>query len=90
MGGHFDAVPVALVLGRTMSVCSAGLPRALQCAWFWFCTGLDHYKEIKELSITEFLPPHLVIYIDVPVPEVQKRIQENGEVTVCPATVTTC
>ncbi|CAN0126743.1 unnamed protein product [Bubo scandiacus] len=40
---------------------------------------LDHYKEIKEVSISEFLPPHLVIYIDVPVPEVQKRIQEKGE-----------
>ncbi|NXR14558.1 NDUAA dehydrogenase, partial [Semnornis frantzii] len=40
---------------------------------------LDHYKEIKEISICEFLPPHLVIYIDVPVPEVQKRIQEKGE-----------
>ncbi|XP_074685955.1 NADH dehydrogenase [ubiquinone] 1 alpha subcomplex subunit 10, mitochondrial [Strix aluco] len=40
---------------------------------------LDHYKEMKEVSISEFLPPHLVIYIDVPVPEVQKRIQEKGE-----------
>ncbi|XP_065697551.1 NADH dehydrogenase [ubiquinone] 1 alpha subcomplex subunit 10, mitochondrial [Patagioenas fasciata] len=40
---------------------------------------VDHYKEIKEISISEFLPPHLVIYIDVPVPEVQKRIQEKGE-----------
>ncbi|NXY89271.1 NDUAA dehydrogenase, partial [Alcedo cyanopectus] len=40
---------------------------------------LDHYKEIKDISICEFLPPHLVIYIDVPVPEVQKRIQEKGE-----------
>uniref|UniRef100_A0A8C0FV51 NADH dehydrogenase [ubiquinone] 1 alpha subcomplex subunit 10, mitochondrial n=2 Tax=Bubo bubo TaxID=30461 RepID=A0A8C0FV51_BUBBB len=40
---------------------------------------LDHYKEVKEVSISEFLPPHLVIYIDVPVPEVQKRIQEKGE-----------
>ncbi|XP_025936485.1 NADH dehydrogenase [ubiquinone] 1 alpha subcomplex subunit 10, mitochondrial-like [Apteryx rowi] len=41
--------------------------------------GLDHYKEIKEISICEFLPPHLVIYIDVPISEVQKRIQEKGE-----------
>ncbi|NWR44903.1 NDUAA dehydrogenase, partial [Regulus satrapa] len=40
---------------------------------------LDHYKEIKEISISEFLPPHLVIYVDVPVPEVQKRIQEKGK-----------
>ncbi|KAL9848352.1 LOW QUALITY PROTEIN: NADH dehydrogenase [ubiquinone] 1 alpha subcomplex subunit 10, mitochondrial [Geothlypis trichas] len=40
---------------------------------------LDHYKEVKEISISEFLPPHLVIYVDVPVPEVQKRIQEKGK-----------
>ncbi|KFQ29958.1 hypothetical protein N332_04121, partial [Mesitornis unicolor] len=40
---------------------------------------VDHYKEIKEISICEFLQPHLVIYIDVPVPEVQKRIQEKGK-----------
>lgn len=45
-----------------------------------FYTGLDHYKEVKEISISEFLPPHLVIYVDVPVPEVQKRIQEKGKV----------
>ncbi|XP_059331733.1 NADH dehydrogenase [ubiquinone] 1 alpha subcomplex subunit 10, mitochondrial [Ammospiza nelsoni] len=40
---------------------------------------LDHYKEVKEISISEFLPPHLVIYVDVPVPDVQKRIQEKGK-----------
>ncbi|XP_053838171.1 NADH dehydrogenase [ubiquinone] 1 alpha subcomplex subunit 10, mitochondrial-like isoform X2 [Vidua macroura] len=40
---------------------------------------LDHYKEVKEISISELLPPHLVIYVDVPVPEVQKRIQEKGK-----------
>ncbi|NXT82381.1 NDUAA dehydrogenase, partial [Zapornia atra] len=40
---------------------------------------LDHYKEIKEISVSEFLPPHLTIYIDVPVSEVQKRIQEKGK-----------
>ncbi|XP_071603240.1 NADH dehydrogenase [ubiquinone] 1 alpha subcomplex subunit 10, mitochondrial [Heliangelus exortis] len=40
---------------------------------------VDHYKEIKEISISEFLPPHLVIYIDVPVADVQKRIQEKGK-----------
>ncbi|KAM4897854.1 NADH dehydrogenase [ubiquinone] 1 alpha subcomplex subunit 10, mitochondrial isoform 2-T2 [Sylvia borin] len=42
-------------------------------------TGLDHYKEVKEISVSEFLPPHLVIYVDVPVPEVQKKIQEKGK-----------
>jgi len=55
---------------------------------FGFYVGLQHYKEIKEVSICEFLPPHLVIYIDVPVPEVQKRIQEKGEVILSLATVT--
>ncbi|KAF4793682.1 NADH dehydrogenase [ubiquinone] 1 alpha subcomplex subunit 10, mitochondrial [Turdus rufiventris] len=40
---------------------------------------LDHYNEIKEISISELLPPHLVIYVDMPVPEVQKKIQEKGK-----------
>ncbi|NXI32507.1 NDUAA dehydrogenase, partial [Sterrhoptilus dennistouni] len=40
---------------------------------------LDHYKEVKEISICEFLPPHLVIYVDMPVSEVQKKIQEKGK-----------
>lgn len=46
----------------------------------FFNAGVDHYKEIKEIGICEFLPPHLVIYLDVPVPDVQKRLQEKGEV----------
>ncbi|XP_073162925.1 NADH dehydrogenase [ubiquinone] 1 alpha subcomplex subunit 10, mitochondrial isoform X4 [Lepidochelys kempii] len=41
---------------------------------------VDHYNEVKGISICEFLPPHLVIYVDVPVSEVQKRIQEKGKV----------
>ncbi|KAL8174129.1 UNVERIFIED_CONTAM: hypothetical protein K2H54_038976, partial [Gekko kuhli] len=41
---------------------------------------VEHYEKIKHLSICEVLPPHLVIYIDVPVPEVMKRIEEKGEV----------
>ncbi|XP_073162926.1 NADH dehydrogenase [ubiquinone] 1 alpha subcomplex subunit 10, mitochondrial isoform X5 [Lepidochelys kempii] len=40
---------------------------------------VDHYNEVKGISICEFLPPHLVIYVDVPVSEVQKRIQEKGK-----------
>ncbi|XP_077161082.1 NADH dehydrogenase [ubiquinone] 1 alpha subcomplex subunit 10, mitochondrial [Paroedura picta] len=40
---------------------------------------VDHYEQIKHLSICEVLPPHLVIYIDVPVPEVMKRIEANGK-----------
>uniref|UniRef100_A0A8C3KWJ8 NADH dehydrogenase [ubiquinone] 1 alpha subcomplex subunit 10, mitochondrial n=1 Tax=Chrysolophus pictus TaxID=9089 RepID=A0A8C3KWJ8_CHRPC len=45
----------------------------------FFNAGVDHYNEIKEIGISEFLPPHLVIYLDVPVPDVQKRLQEKGE-----------
>ncbi|XP_031824137.1 NADH dehydrogenase [ubiquinone] 1 alpha subcomplex subunit 10, mitochondrial [Sarcophilus harrisii] len=41
---------------------------------------MDHYTEIKRLTIPRFLPPHLVIYIDVPVPELLKRIQQKGNV----------
>ncbi|XP_019409984.1 PREDICTED: NADH dehydrogenase [ubiquinone] 1 alpha subcomplex subunit 10, mitochondrial [Crocodylus porosus] len=41
------------------------------------CVG--HYNEMRKDSIYEFLPPHLVIYIDSPVSEVQKRLQEEGE-----------
>lgn len=40
---------------------------------------VDYYNEIKGISICEFLPPHLVIYIDVPVSQVQKRMKEKGE-----------
>ncbi|XP_020143654.1 NADH dehydrogenase [ubiquinone] 1 alpha subcomplex subunit 10, mitochondrial [Microcebus murinus] len=40
---------------------------------------VDHYKEVKNVTICEYLPPHVVIYIDVPVPEVQSRIQKKGD-----------
>ncbi|XP_041431640.1 NADH:ubiquinone oxidoreductase subunit A10 L homeolog isoform X1 [Xenopus laevis] len=39
---------------------------------------IDHYNEIKGNSIDEFLPPHLVIYVDVPAAEVHKKILERG------------
>uniref|UniRef100_A0A803KIL5 NADH dehydrogenase [ubiquinone] 1 alpha subcomplex subunit 10, mitochondrial n=2 Tax=Xenopus tropicalis TaxID=8364 RepID=A0A803KIL5_XENTR len=39
---------------------------------------IDHYNEIKGNSIDEFLPPHLVIYVDVPAAEVHKKILEKG------------
>uniref|UniRef100_A0A6P8QYG1 NADH dehydrogenase [ubiquinone] 1 alpha subcomplex subunit 10, mitochondrial n=1 Tax=Geotrypetes seraphini TaxID=260995 RepID=A0A6P8QYG1_GEOSA len=39
---------------------------------------IEHYDEIKGISIDEFLPPHLVIYVDVPVADIYKKIQENG------------
>lgn len=40
---------------------------------------VDHYNEIKRLTLPEYLPPHAVIYIDVPVPEIQRRIQKKGD-----------
>uniref|UniRef100_J3S9U6 NADH dehydrogenase [ubiquinone] 1 alpha subcomplex subunit 10, mitochondrial n=1 Tax=Crotalus adamanteus TaxID=8729 RepID=J3S9U6_CROAD len=40
---------------------------------------VKHYYRMKHLSICEILPPHLVLYIDVPVSEVKKRIDKIGE-----------
>lgn len=42
--------------------------------------GVQHYNEIKDISICEFLPPHLVIYVDLPAEEVQKRLKQSGKV----------
>ncbi|XP_045723566.1 NADH dehydrogenase [ubiquinone] 1 alpha subcomplex subunit 10, mitochondrial isoform X2 [Mirounga angustirostris] len=39
---------------------------------------VDHYNEVKKVTIREYLPPHVVIYIDTPVPEIQSRIQKKG------------
>lgn len=44
------------------------------------CAGVDHYNEVKKVTIAEYLPPHVVVYIDVPVPEIQSRIQKKGNV----------
>uniref|UniRef100_A0A672RCM3 NADH dehydrogenase [ubiquinone] 1 alpha subcomplex subunit 10, mitochondrial n=1 Tax=Sinocyclocheilus grahami TaxID=75366 RepID=A0A672RCM3_SINGR len=41
---------------------------------------VDHYNEVKGISICEFLPPHLVIYVDVPAEEVQKNLKVSGKV----------
>uniref|UniRef100_UPI0023DD05F1 NADH dehydrogenase [ubiquinone] 1 alpha subcomplex subunit 10, mitochondrial isoform X1 n=1 Tax=Callithrix jacchus TaxID=9483 RepID=UPI0023DD05F1 len=40
---------------------------------------VEHYNEVKKVTICEYLPPHLVIYLDVPVPEIQRRIQKKGD-----------
>uniref|UniRef100_A0A7N8X684 NADH dehydrogenase [ubiquinone] 1 alpha subcomplex subunit 10, mitochondrial n=1 Tax=Mastacembelus armatus TaxID=205130 RepID=A0A7N8X684_9TELE len=40
---------------------------------------VEHYNEIKGISICEFLPPHLVIYVDVPAEEVQKKLKQSGK-----------
>lgn len=38
-----------------------------------------HYNEIKHISICEFLPPHLVIYVDQPAEEVQKKLKQSDK-----------
>lgn len=45
----------------------------------WFA-GVQHYNEIKDISICEFLPPHLVVYVDQPAQEVQKKLKQSGKV----------
>ncbi|XP_076021877.1 NADH dehydrogenase [ubiquinone] 1 alpha subcomplex subunit 10, mitochondrial [Genypterus blacodes] len=40
---------------------------------------VDYYHEIRGISICEFLPPHLVIYLDVPAEEVQRRLKQKSE-----------
>lgn len=40
---------------------------------------VDHYNEVKKLTLTKYLPPHVVVYIDIPVPEIQRRIQKKGD-----------
>lgn len=43
--------------------------------------GVSHYYEVRKITIQEYLPPHVVIYVDVPVPELQSRIQKKGDVS---------
>ncbi|KAL7881392.1 hypothetical protein AOLI_G00082400 [Acnodon oligacanthus] len=40
---------------------------------------VDHYNEVKSVSLCEFLPPHLVIYVDSPAEEVQKKLKASGK-----------
>uniref|UniRef100_A0A3Q3X3R6 NADH dehydrogenase [ubiquinone] 1 alpha subcomplex subunit 10, mitochondrial n=1 Tax=Mola mola TaxID=94237 RepID=A0A3Q3X3R6_MOLML len=40
---------------------------------------VQHYNEIKGISICEFLPPHLAIYIDLPAEEVQKKLKQSSK-----------
>ncbi|XP_037705356.1 NADH dehydrogenase [ubiquinone] 1 alpha subcomplex subunit 10, mitochondrial [Choloepus didactylus] len=40
---------------------------------------VDHYYEVKKITCCEYLPPHVVIFVDVPVPEIQSRIQKKGD-----------
>lgn len=54
--------------------------------------GVDHYNQVKKVTICEYLPPHVVVYVDVPVPELQSRIQKKGNVTQpsCPRPASLC
>lgn len=47
-----------------------------------YSAGVEHYNEVKNISICEFLPPHLVIYVDLPAEEVQKNLKASGKVCV--------
>ncbi|XP_019960605.1 NADH dehydrogenase [ubiquinone] 1 alpha subcomplex subunit 10, mitochondrial [Paralichthys olivaceus] len=40
---------------------------------------VQHYNEVKGISICEFLPPHIVIYVDLPAEEVQKKLKQSGK-----------
>ncbi|CAL8320594.1 unnamed protein product [Merluccius merluccius] len=40
---------------------------------------VDHYNEIKGISICEFLPPHIVIYVDQAAEEVEKKLKQSGK-----------
>ncbi|XP_028250260.1 NADH dehydrogenase [ubiquinone] 1 alpha subcomplex subunit 10, mitochondrial [Parambassis ranga] len=40
---------------------------------------VQNYNEIKGISICEFLPPHLVIYVDQPAEEVQKKLKQSSK-----------
>ncbi|XP_012590458.1 PREDICTED: NADH dehydrogenase [ubiquinone] 1 alpha subcomplex subunit 10, mitochondrial, partial [Condylura cristata] len=40
---------------------------------------VDHYNEVKKITICEYLPPHVVVYVDAPVSEIQSRIQKKGD-----------
>lgn len=51
----------------------------MMCATCGFA-GVQHYNEIKDISICEFLPPHLVIYVDLPAEEVQKKLKQSAKV----------
>uniref|UniRef100_A0AAQ6AH54 NADH dehydrogenase [ubiquinone] 1 alpha subcomplex subunit 10, mitochondrial n=1 Tax=Amphiprion ocellaris TaxID=80972 RepID=A0AAQ6AH54_AMPOC len=40
---------------------------------------VQHYNEIKNISICEFMPPHLVIFVDQPAEEVHKKLKQSGK-----------
>ncbi|XP_060944301.1 NADH dehydrogenase [ubiquinone] 1 alpha subcomplex subunit 10, mitochondrial [Limanda limanda] len=40
---------------------------------------VQHYNEVKGISISEFLPPHLVLYVDLPAEEVQKNLKQSSK-----------
>ncbi|KAG8508294.1 NADH dehydrogenase [ubiquinone] 1 alpha subcomplex subunit 10, mitochondrial [Galemys pyrenaicus] len=66
----------SLPCGRCSELRRAGSPGK------WAVAGVDHYNEMKKVTVCEYLPPHVVVYVDTPVPEIQSRIQKKGDATV--------
>lgn len=44
----------------------------------YYITARSIYYEIRKTTMKELLRPHLVIYLDVPVPKVQEKIKQRG------------
>ncbi|EHB08745.1 NADH dehydrogenase [ubiquinone] 1 alpha subcomplex subunit 10, mitochondrial [Heterocephalus glaber] len=76
--------------GKPQPCCMHGLCGRALCAANGFCSpsymmitdwfiGVNHYNEVKKLTIPEYLPPHVVVYIDMSVPEIQEQIQKKGD-----------
>jgi len=40
---------------------------------------VEHYNEVKRLTLGDLLPPHLVIYVDQAAEEVQKKLKASGK-----------
>ncbi|XP_028993484.1 NADH dehydrogenase [ubiquinone] 1 alpha subcomplex subunit 10, mitochondrial [Betta splendens] len=40
---------------------------------------VENYNEIKGISLCEFLPPHLVIYVDQAAEEVHRKLKQSGK-----------
>lgn len=61
----------------TKKICGSHISCPENVLWL---AGVQHYNEIKSISICEFLPPHLAIYVDLPAEEVQKKLKQSGKV----------
>lgn len=73
--GPEDDVPLPFTQG---AVCAAPCRGPVTVASL--VPGVDHYNEVKKITACEYPPPHVVVYVDMPVPEIQSRIQKKGDV----------